>query len=484
MLTFVLVSLSISSVDLLELNDTNFEEYLSQASLSFVLASREDIPFCQEIIPRLRNVAEIIGPVIQFIILNEASSPIVRKKYGIFASPSLFVFRGIIRTAEYTDERNVPHMLRYLKRIVGPPIDFLETARDVHDYIEIHRISIILAAEEIDIDLNSTFTRVASELHDKFPFAIARTPDAIQQLGVEEVPSLQLHRNDDRQVIDFSLAFTVTEDILRKWISDNVVPKYHARDSVIFRDLSFDPRYTLVSFVDTSKKASFDLMHDTLQKVVSEVGDVLTYVYCDIYDMGTQILAMGFSGARDPVYAILSLGVQGVLETHLFPERRKPTSANIVKWVQKVLNESKHLKIASEDPIPNQSGPLFKVVGLEFRKVVSAQDTDVITAMLSGTEDNRSATLALMEEVADEFQKQHVTSVRFYYIDRDLNDVPVRDEWDGSVILLWPSGAEKVPLLLNSMMDVYDLMTAILTHGKTKPAFKIPVKYDPGLIEL
>jgi hypothetical protein len=258
------------------------------------------------------------------------------------------------------------------------------------------------------------------------------------------------------------------------------------RDSVVFRNLAFDNRYTLIGFVDSSRKQSLDLMHQTFQKVVSEYGQNLTYVYCDIFDMGTVVLNLGFTGAREPVYLIASLSGGELQDRYPFPERRQPTPDNVARWVGQFLNGSVKQKIRSEPEVAGQEGPLLKLVGTEFRTAVVLAEADIVTALLIGDESNRSATMAVLAEVAAEFAKQKVDSVKFYHIDAELNELPGlrMGDWTEPIILIWPAGKEKNPLLFKGDITAFHLMDALLNYCKSNVKFKIPAKYDEGSLEL
>jgi hypothetical protein len=461
------VNAALSSAPI-EVNDTTFASQMSNSPLSFLLAFRPEVIYCQEVLPKFLKLSEMINDV-QFVILPESGSAQTRERYRIFAWPSLFVFRGLTCTAEYVEERNVPEMYAYLKRILGPAVDILDNARDVSDYVELHRASVILAAEMADHDLNQAFTNVADSLRDIIPFAVASTSDAIQQLGVEEVPCLRLHRNDDRQTAEFPLAFSVTEDILKDWVLRNRVPMYRQKDGVIFRDLAFDQRYTLLAFVDSSRKASLDLMHETLRRVVEDYGGNLTCVYADIFDMGSMVLNLGFSGARDPVYLISDLSSGELRERYIFPERRQPTTDNILKWVADFVNGSAKPRVRSEKPVRDQTGPLFKLVGIEFQETVTAPDLDIVTILLVGSEENRTAALETGREAAEEFERLQLTTIKFFHIDIERNELPGLGvgDWDSPVILLWPAGDKKQPMMFPGNVKSDALVTAIQTYGKS-----------------
>ena len=482
----LLLFLSSSIYEPLHLDDKTFIQQLEKSPINFVMAFRSNVSFCQDALPKFRAVAEILKDKIQFVILEDENSDQVKKMFGIFSYPSFFVFRYANYSCEYKGERDSAHFLAYLKRILVEPVKQLDTARDVHDFLDAADSAVILAGQDIDVNLLNMFNSVASNLSDMIQFAIATDIDAIQQLELEELPSIRLHRSEDRQIVEYPMIFETTEHDLREWIIKNMVPRYSARNSVTFRDLTFDKRYTVLAFVDTSRKISLDSMHKTLDRLTTEFGTNFTYVYSDIFDVGNIILQLGFSGMIEPIYCIAMLANGEISEKFLFPEKKNATPDNVVKWVKKFMNQTNFQHMKSEDPVLNQTGPFYKLVGKDFMQVTSDPEKDVVTLLLNGDEEDRSRKMKIVETVAKEFRKQNVQNVTFHYIDLDLNVIPGlnKSDFQNTSILIFPAAQQKQTLLLPSVFDELTLMNAVLQFATTKPKFRIPGKYDSGSIEL
>jgi hypothetical protein len=483
---FLLISGTRSLFEPLQLNDTTFDSLLVQSPVTFVMASRNDLPVCQNLLVKFRAVGERFKDQCQFGVLEGNVSQAIIRRFRIIAFPSLILFRGNQFSAEYDGEPQSAPMAAFIERILGDHIVALDSARDVHEFLERHRVSVILAGEVFDPELANVYSAVAENLSDSIPFAKARTADAIQQLGLEDVPSLQIHRGDDRKVIDCPLEFGVTFTGLRQWVLEHQIPRYHRRSSVVLRALALDGRYSLMAFVDTSRKASLDLVHETLDQLVSAYGENFTYVYSDIFDVGTVVLQLGFSGAREPVYCIVSIVQSLIHDPHLFPELRRATPENVIRWAGQVLNATGHGRPTSESVVEGQTGPLFKIVGSQFKNVTQDPRYDVVTAILNGEKEQKEEALVLMNETALEYQKQNIAHVKFNHIDMSLNDLPefANLNWTSPVILWWPAGNEKTPLRFPHQVNVLGLMHGIRLDGKAAADFRIPWRYDQAYLEL
>ena len=484
---FLLLALARAADPLVVVDDSTFDSVVGSAPVAFVMAWSPTISFSVDLVPKLRAAAEAMQDDCCFALLDFNKSTEVCRRFGIFAVPSIFVFRHGIRTAEYTDERNTNTMLQFLHRITGPSVLELNTSRDVTDCLENQKTVVILAGDEIPSDLIRDFESVASNLTDVITFAWAKTTEAVQALDVEEVPSLQLRRHADRAVVDFPLAFGTDRQGLRKWILENLPPRYFERNAILFRDLGFDRRYTLMAFVDTSKKASLDQVHETLSKVVDQWGQNFTYIYSDVYDVGSLILGLGFTGARDPLYCFVNVQNGGLKEKYLFPEKRNPTPENVMKWVGLFANGSLKPKLRSEPEVTDQQGPLRKIVGTQFANATRHDTThDVLCLVLAGqNEHDRERALSVINETAIEFAKQKVRGVVFNYIDADANELVgiSANDISRTTFFFW-TGRQRHLFSIPGNADVLTLMNAILRHSRTRPKFRIPVKYDAASLEL
>jgi thiol-disulfide isomerase/thioredoxin len=475
-----LVAFGLAVYEPLQLTDENFEAQLNKSRVSFVMASRSNITFCQSVLPKFRAVAEIMKDKCQFVVLEHDASAQVREKYGIFSYPSLFVFRGTTLSAEYPGQREAPPMLAYLKRIIGPRVVRLDSARTTNDFLNQNAGVVVLAGYDISKQQKLIFQKVANNLSDLIPFAFSDSPEAIQQLGLEEGQYLRLHRRDDRKTIEFDIEGNYTEENLRTWVLENRTPRYWAKNGIIFRDLAFDSRLTLVSLVDTTRKASMDAMHLAMERVFTEYNHNITYVYADIQEMSSVAMSPGVTGQADPLWLMVRFAGGEMQDRYAFPEGALGSPENIARFVAHVLNITAQAAIKSEEPVPNQSGPLYKLVGKEFRDSVADPKLDVATAILIGSEENRTKTLTVVNETAQELTRQKTKTVKFYYIDMELNDLPGLEvgNWTSPVVLLWPAGADKVPFLFQGDIPMTELMSGIKTHGKTKLRFKIPEQKD------
>jgi hypothetical protein len=187
--------------------------------------------------------------------------------------------------------------------------------------------------------------------------------------------------------------------------------------------------------------------------------------------MGELILQLGFSGAREPLYVIGNLK-EGVLQNqYRFSEKKSPTVENVLKWADEVVNKSLRAHIRSEPIVRDQTGPVFKLVGLDFAKTVNNETFDAVVAILSGPPEEWERTLVTMNEAAGEFASQGVKTVRFFSVDSTLNDLPglAIDDWKSPVIVLWPIDSKKKAILFRGDIHPLELMQQIRVHAGSQP---------------
>ena len=95
-LSFFLISCQSAIYEPPVLNDNTFEKKLKDSQVNFVIVSRQNVSFCQEILPKFRAVAELLKDKCQFVILDESESNEMKRKYGFFAFPSLNLIGGCL----------------------------------------------------------------------------------------------------------------------------------------------------------------------------------------------------------------------------------------------------------------------------------------------------------------------------------------------------------------------------------------------------
>jgi hypothetical protein len=470
----IFLTFSFSFYEPLHLNDQTFKDQILEVPLSFVLATRDNSPSFRSVLQKFRAVGEFLRDKCQFIILEYSTSSIIREKYRISSFPSLLVFREDRLVAEYTGELRAPRILAYLKRLIGPPIiPLLNTRATV--YLLRDNPAVVIGIGPIGPSATSAFQTVAEELRDLLPFASANHSSS---------PSLQLRRRDDRAIIEFPLDSTLTADSLRKWVLANWIPRYRAKSPSVWRNAVVDGRFTFLAFANTSSQKSMDLIHETMDRIVNEFGDILNYIYGDIQESAAIVESFGFTGKIDPVYCIAKVSESEITEKFPFPESSEGNVSEIVEFVREFINLNGTGKMKSEETTENQDGPVFKLTGREFRDVTADPGLDVVVVVLVGSKESREAALRTAEIAGRELERQKVTKVKFYSIDGKLNDIPgiVGNEWKESFVVLWPAGVDKKAMYFPPKIAVAELMSQIRRHGKTKPKFKIPRGFkDIGL---
>ena len=482
MMLFSLFSLLVRSetqeLPYLYIEDSNMS-ILQEKPLLFLMVNLKGNNFCDDVIDDFKDAAKEMQGKIECAIIEANTSEVIRQTYHFYSYPSYFVFRNGKVTTEYNNMRDKNSILKYLKRISGPNYIKLEDGRDVRDFLDSEKVSVVLAAEDIDPELLETFDEVASQMKDLLAFATVTDPDAIDLLNLDSTPALQLNRISDRGVVNFPLSSSFTTETIEDFLRDNIRPHYRMYDSTVFRDISQDRRYTIISFVDTTKKKSFDMMHKIMTDVYDEFGENFTYVYCDIYDMGsTMVLPLGFQGLHDPCFAILQVHNQQVLEKHILPDKYDATPRRVLSFVRKFYNQTVTKNRVISEPVPEVNpGPFKKLVASEFSSVVMNQTNDVVVVFNNRTDKEEQEIMDVMNTVAHEFARQKVATVSFYHFNLTANTTPgfsLPDTNSSCSIVIFPAEGKTKPALLPTEADAKTLCTFIQKSSKSKYRFRVP----------
>lgn len=484
MLFFLLSFLSFSfenSETPIILTDKNFSTIIKEIPIAFIFLLKKNISFCTEALPSFYESSKMLKGQVQFVIMDCDDSKKTFEKYGFNAYPSYFIFRKGQLSVEYTYERETLPIVQYLTRISGKDVISIDNGRDLRDFLDAQIHAVVLAAEDIDPELLNTYTQVAIRMKDLVPFVVVVDPDAIEMLNVETNPIIQLYRNQDRKVLNLNLSDEFSAASLETWITENLRPRYRARDSVVFRDLWRDQRYTLLAFVDSTKKKSLDLLHKIMNDVVDEFNENFTYVYCDIYDMGNLVLNLGFLGTHDPCFAIVKLVNGEVKEKHLLSDKYDATPRRVLNFVRKFYNNTINKPFKSEEIPEVQTGTLNKLVGHTFVTELTKTDSDKVVLLMATNNTDNVAAYDNVQSIADEFKKQKIRTVNFYYIDLEKNDIPLKLPANPELnpeIVIWPMGKDQQPSLIHGNSTKLEISSYIMSLGKSKFKFKVPIEYQ------
>ena len=488
MITFFL-SFCISAIyEPPHLDDLNFEKKMKTYPLAFVFLNQINNTFCEEVLPKFRAAGELFKAKCQFIVLDVEKSPLTIEAYNFTYFPSLFIFRKGKLMAEYTDIRNTTHIVKYLRRITADPVINLETDVKAFDFINSNPVSVVLGGDsEIDESIVESFKSVAKELFDLVPFVFASTSDAYGQFGFESTPAIRIHRLADDTIIPFEFTDSVDTDKFKQFVLENIKPKYRSKDGILFREFVNDPRFSLICLLDPTHRSSMKLLHSNMKSVIELYGDRFTYGYAPIKDMVPLAIQMGFSSTKEPVWGYVNFSETGdVSQKFIIPEGTDVTSELLLRFTENFAKQYFQPIIRSEEDENEGPGPLKRLVGSTFNKVVSNPIDDILLLLTIGKDEDVKTAMTSVNLVAHEFQKQKVDTVLFYYLNYELNDLQGLERIDlkKPALIYWPAGKARKPMMLPDDFDPSNIMKIIKSQSKLNLKIKIPSKFDSGSLEL
>lgn len=468
-------------------DDDTFDRYVGRAPMTFLMVSRDDDPASVQLLPKFRAVAELMKNKCQFVRLDQVNSPNITAKYGL-ATHALYLFRHANLSWEYPYQRESKEMLKFLKRLTGPRVTKLKSIADVNALLE-SPLAVIMASDKLDEKTVKVLRAAANVTHDSVVFGVTDSDIAMQRLELEDVPVLQLRRRDDGVIVTFSSDQGITESAVVEWIEANRKPKYQERNEITFLR-GERVRLSLLVFVDTSRKSSMERMHEVLGVVMEEHGENISCVYFDRSQFANLVVGLGFTGQREPMFCIAQIVGDNVQNEVLFQDREAATPEAVKNWVSAFFNNSLARRARSEQPRnDDDQGLVHRLVGSRFEMATRGDIShDVVVALYIGNDaERRAQTARVIEEVASEFERQQVESVRFYQMDAELNDaigLNADPEWKTPVFVVWPAGKERKPFAIPGTSDAVGVINTIFTYGKTRSSFNLPLKYDGGSLEL
>jgi hypothetical protein len=458
------------------LNDANFESELSRSPVTFVMSCTDDNPICLEIFPQFLQTAERLQSECQFAIINSHESETRLAAYGVRSAPAFLLFRGLKFMADYANTPRTDHMCAYLKRVLGPRVMIIDTDSHAQEYLTTHQSCIILGGDDLDPLVVSLFETLAAEFADILPFILVRTIQAMRRFGLPSTGAIHLARNDDRKHVAFPI--TTAAD-LSEQIRKELAPRWQPYNEMILWRIAQDPRITLMAFTNRSNSLDMDLVHDTFERVWHDFGDTFTYVYGDIHELEQYAIDLGLFELNLPVWCLLAVYDGWMSIRDHYSVGVNQSIPEIVIWLGSFIKAQGNRKIRTEAVTHGQPGPVFKLVGADFREATMITTMDVVIAILDGPDEGREHVIRVLNVAVVEFLKQNVTSMLFYHINAELNDLRgLTREAGHSVIMMWPGGEDRSPVRFEGDIDVKRLVTFVAQNAKTFGHFVIPSHLD------
>ncbi|KAI5295118.1 protein disulfide-isomerase precursor, partial [Ascosphaera acerosa] len=112
--------------------------------------------------------------------------------------PTLKVFKGLDQVKRYRGVRKAPALTSFMRRQALPTVTHVDTAEQLKGFQALDNITVVGFISADDKDSLETFTRVADNLRDSYPFSVttaAAIADA--ELDGAKLPSIALYKNFD-----------------------------------------------------------------------------------------------------------------------------------------------------------------------------------------------------------------------------------------------------------------------------------------------
>ena len=468
------------------LTDENFDSKIKKSKLALLLAIDENNTACDEAVPHFRAAASYFNKnrKCDFLILDGAKSPNTTEKLDIEFFPSLYVFREGKKILEYTGNRNASDLAKYVERISNDPVIDISEQKPAYDFLNNNPIVVILQGDEdMDEEILEAYKSVAENLYDFVPFVYASTDIASYQFGLQAdqdssvTSSVIIRRQIDDVFLTFPREEVATEpEKFEEFVRTNIVPLYRTTDGTTFRDIIHSKKWALICFCDTAKKSSMKQVHMGIREVQAKYYNNFSYAYGPIREFVPLLNGIGIEGKKEPLWIFANFTEEGEIDQKLFlPEGTELTPGLLVKFTDNLVLQFPIIPVKSEpipDPEDNEDELVKKLVGNNFKEVY-ADGKDKVVIVLSGKTSETTKYFNYIKAIAAEFEKQKCTSISFYYINRDKNDVFI-DVPDEKVCIV--TVHKNQGTLLPQENDPIKIMKHIVTYLKPSPKVKVPKK--------
>eukprot|EP00826_Nyctotherus_ovalis_P017541 TRINITY_DN1516_c0_g3_i3.p1 TRINITY_DN1516_c0_g3~~TRINITY_DN1516_c0_g3_i3.p1 ORF type:complete len:471 (-),score=189.02 TRINITY_DN1516_c0_g3_i3:60-1472(-) len=449
------------SADVFILTDDNFDQTINQGKPVMVKFFAPWCGHCKEMAPEYIKLAEEVEKSGENFIIAELDATVHSKaaaKYEVKGYPTLKLFMDGV-PVKYEGERRMENMLSFIRKKSQPASTELKSQEEVKEKAEVKGRRCILVSDSAE-DLKD-FKSAARTL-EKFSFF--HTSEQTGKAVFPEItkPSVILLRDFGEKKIVYEGPFDTTK--LVPFLRD------HQEDVIV----DFDSEVMKEIFDKRSKKAVMLLYNEKLDEeankhfrafATSKKSDDFLFVKITNTDeWGQRIIKyLSIDSNELPVVEILDVKSGTPLRyRHEGKFELKELEEFMDKYGRKELK-----RFMKSEAVPKENpGPVYKVVGSNFKQEVIDNDSDVLVKLYAEWCGHCKRLAPIYVETAEELKNNK--KLKLVEMDATKNDVEGVTVKSFPTIFLFPAGKKDAPVKFDGTRTV-EGFTKFLKETATNP---------------
>jgi protein disulfide-isomerase A1 len=402
--------------DVVVLTTDAFDEVLSDAPLALVEFYAPWCGHCKHLVPEWAKAATELKGKVPVCKVDATIEQELANKFGVRGYPTIKVFRNGEVAGDYQGPRTASGIVDYANRQLQPAVTELETEEEAKEFSSKDKVVVVGFVDEDDSASEKTFAEVASLLRDDFSFGVVDDDAVAKSFDVDELPSVVMFKNSDKEQLEFEGDFT--KDAISAWVRGNSLPLVDEIGPQNYKAYVDTNLPMALVFVKLGASYFEDVL-DTAREVAKNFRGRVNFVYVDADKYIQQAQKVGLSGKVIPSFAI-----DYVTENkhYAFSEEDELETADLVAFVNGVLDGSVAQTIKSEEIPEDNDGPVKVLVAKQFDEIVNDPTKDVFVEFYAPWCGHCKKLEPIFEELGESFGESK--SIVIAKMDATANDVP------------------------------------------------------------
>lgn len=334
------------------------------------------------------------------------------------------------------------------------------TSETLEDFKKADKVVLVAYFDATDKASNETFTQVAENLRDNYPFGASSDAALAEAEGVK-APAVVLYKDFDEGKAVFSEKFDV--EAIEKFAQTAATPLIGEVGPETYSD--YMSQKVPLAYIFAESPEERKELSEELKSVAEAHRGALNFATIDAKQFGAHAGNLNLKADQFPAFAI-----QDIEKNQKFPfdQEKKITKKDITKFAEDFVAGKLEPSIKSEEIPESNDGPVKVVVAKTYEQIVLDDSKDVLIEFYAPWCGHCKALAPKYEELGAMFaDSEFKDKIVIAKVDATSNDVP--DEIQGfPTIKLYPAGGKKEPITYSGSRTVEDIIDFIAENGKYK----------------
>ncbi len=373
LLTFLAL---VSSQDVISLGDETMAEAIETYPVLLVKFFGPNCGHCKKMAPEYKKAAQkayALDLPFTFAEVDATQERVIASKYEVRGYPTLMLFKNGTKF-DYEGGREAQDFIDYLKMMTVPP-PRLSSEKEIKEAIEENEVAtFIFPKTDSEKKMGDKMAKLVHEESKVFIVENAELLSAVGESG--KLPRVVIMKKFDEKKNVFEGTFTT--DKLKDWIISKSTPLVRDLDQKTIQDM-FQKSLPLVILFRVQKTLAPQIADAFRQLAQENKNDAkLIFSANDNTDFGKRVGDhIGLKNKDMPTIYILKPKAQG-LDKYIMDKQDYHLDYNGIKAFLSDFNAKKIDVFIKSQPIPQTQGPVFMLVGKNYKKEVVHSEKDVL----------------------------------------------------------------------------------------------------------